>query len=235
MDISQRSRSLAIATSSAAREAETTASQSILSRWTSSTPAASNLANLELELKTLEAMEGQMVKDVAVLRKRKEMREMGRSVKGRIWLAAGWALSVYCVWRVFIVRRNLTRREYSLILILQSCINLIFGYSQRHHHAPLPIDADGTVIVPEARGTDLLTSLLGRLAELLHVQLDIATWSRLIGLVLIGSIILANMRNVLGSVSRIFKATSAGVSASFMLLFLAQLMVSPLLFARGSR
>lgn len=103
MDISQRSRSLAIATSSAAREAETTASQSILSRWTSSTPAASNLANLELELKSLEAMEGQMVKDVAVLRKRKELREMGRSVKGRIWLAAGWALSVYCVWRVFIV------------------------------------------------------------------------------------------------------------------------------------
>lgn len=43
------------------------------------------------------------MKDVAVLKKRKQMREMGRTVQGRLWLAAGWALSVYCVWRVFIV------------------------------------------------------------------------------------------------------------------------------------
>lgn len=104
MDIQQRTRSLALATSSAAREAETTASQSILSRWTSSTPAASHLASLEVELKCLEGMEGQMVKDVALLRKRKELREMGRTMKGRVWLALGWALSIYCVWRVFIVR-----------------------------------------------------------------------------------------------------------------------------------
>lgn len=93
-------------------------------------------------------------------------------------------------------------------------------------------------------GTDLITSLLGRLAHILNIDFDIATWSRMIGLVLIGSIIVANMRNVLGSVSRvstvpsvdstsiltpirlqIFKATSTGISASFMLLFLAQLMV----------
>lgn len=44
-----------------------------------------------------------MVNEVATLKRRKELRELGRSFKGRLWLAAGWALSVYCVWRVFIV------------------------------------------------------------------------------------------------------------------------------------
>lgn len=112
-------------------------------------------------------------------------------------------------------------------------------------------DVDMVTPPPSSPGTDLITSLLSRLALLLNVELDIAAWSRLIGLIAIGSIILANMRNVLFSVNRvssqsaraghapnatqpnlsrpaqIFKATSAGVSASFMLLFLAQLMVSP--------
>lgn len=104
MEISQRTRSLNLATSAAARESAASASQSILSRWTSSTPAATHLASLERELAGLNAMEGQMMSDVATLKKRKEMRELGRRFKGRLWLAAGWALSVYCVWRVFIVR-----------------------------------------------------------------------------------------------------------------------------------
>ncbi|KAL8277334.1 hypothetical protein RQP46_010287 [Phenoliferia psychrophenolica] len=208
LDIQQRTKALQAATQSAHLEAEETASQSVFSRWTSSTPHAANLASLQVELQAMEGMELQMVRDVAVLRKRKELREMGRTFKGRLWLAAGWALSVYCVWRVFV-----------------SCINLVFGYSQKRHHTPSTPPADGSPLPPEAhQGTDVLTSLLGRLAVLLDLDLDIATWSRLIGLALIGGIIMANMRNVLGSVSRIFKATSTGVSASFMLLFLAQLM-----------
>jgi hypothetical protein len=88
----------------------------------------------------------------------------------------------------------------------QSCINLIFGYSQARPLAPtLPL-GEGEMpldIAPTAEGTDLITSLLGRLALVLKLDLDIAVWSRLIGLVLIGSIILANMRNVLASVSRV--------------------------------
>lgn len=48
-----------------------------------------------------------------------------------------------------------------------------------------------------------MTSLLSRLVEILHLDLDVAVWSRMIGLILIGSIIMANMRNVLGSVSRV--------------------------------
>ncbi|KAM0752890.1 hypothetical protein T439DRAFT_184970 [Meredithblackwellia eburnea MCA 4105] len=200
LDLQQRTKSLSLATQNASLEAEATAMQSVFSRWTSSTPAAAHLASLQIEVKAMENMETQMVRDVAIMRRKKELRELGRSFKGRLWLAAGWALSIYCVWRVFV-----------------SCINLVFGYSQKHHRSPGQDTG-------ESAGTDLITSLLSRLALLLNIDIDIASWSRLIGLALIGGIILANMRNVLGRVSRIFKATSTGLSASFMLLFLALLM-----------
>ncbi|GAA5876179.1 hypothetical protein JCM16303_007046 [Sporobolomyces ruberrimus] len=207
LDLQQRLRSLKLAQGSAQREADSAASQSLLSRLASSSPAAAHLKSLEIEVNAMESVEQQMVKDVATLKRRKMLREMGRSWKGRLWLFVGWLFSLYCVWRVFV-----------------SGINLIFGYSRRSHQSLANAnDTSG------AQGTDLITSLLTRIAVGLNVEIDIATWSRLIGLALIGGIILANMRNVLGSVSRIFKATSTGISASFMLLFLAQLMAIYLL------
>ncbi|BGP53009.1 hypothetical protein JCM8202_004093 [Rhodotorula sphaerocarpa] len=208
LDLRQRSRALELAKGSAAREADEAASRSLLSRWTSSAPAASQLKTLELEVGALEKMERQMAEDVSRLRKRKAARELSRSFIGRAWLLVGWLFSLYCVWRVFI-----------------SCINLLFGYSRRTHQRQDSADPSSA----PNQGTDLLTSLLSRLAVLLNMEIDVASWSRMIGLVLIGGILLANIRNVLGSVSRSFKATSMGVSASFMLLFLAQLMAIYLL------
>ncbi|GAA5896563.1 Golgi pH regulator family protein [Sporobolomyces salmoneus] len=208
LDLQQRLRSLKLAQGSAQREADSAASQSLLSRLASSNPAAAHLKSLEIEVAAMESVEEQMVRDVATLKRRKMMREMGRSWKGRLWLFFGWLFSLYCVWRVFV-----------------SGINLIFGYSRRSHQSAQKTDDPSS----GAQGTDLVTSLLTRVVVMLDIELDIATWSRLLGLVLIGGIILANMRNVLGSVSRIFKATSTGISASFMLLFLAQLMAIYLL------
>ncbi|GAA5850559.1 hypothetical protein JCM9279_007540 [Rhodotorula babjevae] len=215
LDLQQRNRSLALARGSAAREAESAAGQSLLSRWTTTSPAATQLKSLELEVSAMQKMERQMTQDVHRLKMRQTMRERGRSWRGRLWLAIGWLFSLYCVWRVF-----------------TSCINLIFGYTRKsHQHATVPIEggADGERPPTQVEGTDLFTSLLTRVAVGLDVELDVATWSRMLGLVLIGGILLANMRNVLSSVSRIFKATSMGMSASFMLLFLAQLMAVYLL------
>lgn len=154
-----------------------------------------------------------MMRDLIKNKKRKELREMGRTFKGRIWLVAGWCLSVYCVWRVFFVGLFYTPlySRYSSDFgfeLKQSCINLIFGYSQGRpspSSSPLDIPLSSEIPPPSSvpAGTDLLTSLIGRLAVVLDIDLDIATWSRLIGLVLVGSIILANMRHVLGSISRV--------------------------------
>ncbi|KAK4058131.1 hypothetical protein OIO90_000870 [Microbotryomycetes sp. JL221] len=205
LDLQQRYRSLELAKGAAKREADSAAASSMLSRLTSSSPAATHLKSIEVEVKAMEAVEASITNDVATLKRRKELRDMGRTVKGRVWLAAGWALSVYCVWRVF-----------------TACLNLVFGYS-RQHHRHQDIDGDASE-VGAVEGTDLITSLLSRLASLLEIDLDIQVWSRLVGLVLLGSIILANMRNVLTSVSRVLRAASSGISVAFMLLFLAQLM-----------
>ena len=52
------------------------------------------------------------------------------------------------------------RRE--LTLFAQSCVNLVFGYSQRHHHVRPVLGEDAEPASPEdsPSGTDLLTSLL---------------------------------------------------------------------------
>lgn len=107
LDLQQRNRSLTLAQGAAQREADTNAAQSLLTRLTASTPAAAHLKSLEMEVGALGAIEAQITKDVATLKRRKMLRELGRSVKGRMWLAAGWALSVYCVWRVFTVSLHL--------------------------------------------------------------------------------------------------------------------------------
>lgn len=104
LDLRQRHRSLALSQGSAAREAESAAGQSLLARWTSTSPAATQLKTLELEVSAMEKMERQMTHDVQRLKRRKAMRERGRSWKGRVWLAVGWLFSLYCVWRVFTVR-----------------------------------------------------------------------------------------------------------------------------------
>ncbi|KAK4054804.1 hypothetical protein OIV83_000728 [Microbotryomycetes sp. JL201] len=195
LDLQQRYRSMELAKGAAQRESDSAATTSLLSRLTSANPAATHLKSLETEIKAMEIVEANITKDVATLKRRKELRDMGRTFKGRLWLAAGWLLSVYCVWRVF-----------------TACVNLIFGYTRTvHRHSEASAATEG------AEGTDLLTSLLSRLASLLEIDIDIAMWSRLLGLVLLGSIILANMRNAL-------KAASSGISVAVMLLFLAQLM-----------
>lgn len=103
LDLQQRSRALQLAEGSAQREAESSAGQSLLSRLTSNTPAAAHLKSLQLEVKALGAVEQQMMSDISILKRRKQLKELGGTFKGRLWLAAGWAFSVYCVWRVFIV------------------------------------------------------------------------------------------------------------------------------------
>lgn len=103
MDLHSRQRSLELATHATAREAEQSSSRSLLARWTASSPAAKHQAGLQVEVAALSSLEAQMARDVVGIRRRKEMAEMGRTARGRLWLFLGWLLSVYCMWRVFIV------------------------------------------------------------------------------------------------------------------------------------
>jgi hypothetical protein len=100
-----------------------------------------------------------------------------------------------------------------LTTLQQALINLIFGSAMSSGSG-------------RSSPVDVTSAILGRIAKALGLDIDVHTYSKAIGLVLTGGIILVNINAVLGYVSRAFRATSAGVSASFMLLFLSQLMVS---------
>lgn len=102
-------------------------------------------------------------------------------------------------------------------LTSQSLLNLVFGSALQSGSG-------------RSTPTDVTSAILSRVAEALGLEIDVHTWSKAVGLILTGSIILVNINAVLGYVSRAFRATSAGVSASFMLLFLSQLMVSDSLY-----
>lgn len=75
--------------------------------------------------------------------------------------------------------------------------------------------------------TDVVTYLLARVLGTFQIELDISTLSRLVGLVLIGSIIVVNLRASLVWVHRAFSRLGSGglISTPFMLLILGQLMV----------
>lgn len=196
--------------SASARHSDAPPSSGWSSWWSSSSASSREAFEQRAQFDGLERVERQLARDVVRLKRRRELALMRRTLQGRIWLAAGWLLSVYCVWRVFI-----------------SAVNLIFGYS--HTAASAPPESQPDLPPATSRGSDLVTSLLGRLAHALQIEIDVQSWSRMLGLLLVGGIILANLRVVLGSISRVFRATHSGLGASFMLLFLAQLLAVYLL------
>jgi hypothetical protein len=93
----------------------------------------------------------------------------------------------------------------------QSGVNLLFGYSSAQRERG---GAD----------EDLAGQLLRHAIRLTGLHIDASQWAPVLSLALIGAIIAANLRAVLAQVSRVLHATSAAVSASFLLLCLAQLM-----------
>ncbi|CAO1635962.1 unnamed protein product [Parajaminaea phylloscopi] len=76
---------------------------------------------------------------------------------------------------------------------------------------------------------DLISTLLARLLRVFGIDIDVATWSKQISLLLVGVLIVARLRVVLNYIARFFRAASSGASTSFLLLFLSQVLVIYLL------
>lgn len=102
-DIYTRTRSLATAQNEAITESNNFNKSSMLTRWTQSKPFAEQCKLLEIELKAMEEVESEMRNELMEKKMRREIVVLNTTFKGKIWLALGWALSVYCVWRIFIV------------------------------------------------------------------------------------------------------------------------------------
>ncbi|KAH7924192.1 hypothetical protein BV22DRAFT_1196119 [Leucogyrophana mollusca] len=160
----------------------------------------SQLSSLQQEVAGLQALESQMTMRLSALKRNRRAAEFADSFKGKA-LSRTWA--VYCVARV-----------------CSSIINI----------ASPPSSATS----PSSYG-DIMAHVLAYLVSLLplvpegettggNLHIDVPSLSRQISLALVGVIILSSVRVVLRGVTRAFRITSRNVSASLMLLVLAQLM-----------
>ena len=66
----------------------------------------SEIKSLEGEIAGLEALDSQMSNDLQLMRRRKEISEMGKTWSGKIRQAMGWMFSLYCVYRIIMVRQE---------------------------------------------------------------------------------------------------------------------------------
>ncbi|KAH9819660.1 Abscisic acid G-protein coupled receptor-domain-containing protein [Melampsora americana] len=185
----------------ASQSAEGPSSSGIMSLLT-----GTRSSQLQLELSGVEALERQMTADLTSMKQRKAFAEYSRTLPGILLNCANWTLSVYCIYRLFM-----------------ACVNLIFGYVR-----PTGAGNTGNARSPT---TDVVTYLLARVLGTFQIELDLSTLSRLVGLVLIGSIIVVNLRASLVWVHRAFSRLGSGglISTPFMLLILGQLMAMYLL------
>ncbi|KAF8550656.1 hypothetical protein OG21DRAFT_1598765 [Imleria badia] len=155
--------------------------------------------SLQQEIIGLQALESQMTTRVAALKRNRENSEFALSIRGII-LSRVWA--VYCVCRVFSASAR-------------SVMNLL---------SPPPSTDDKT-----SSYGDIIAHIFAYLVSLLpaatgKLSIDVPSLSRQISLFLVGAIILSSVRVVLRGVTRAFRITSRNISASLMLLLLAQLM-----------
>lgn len=72
---------------------------------------------------------------------------------------------------------------------------------------------------------DVISTLLAQtLHTLFSLEIDVATWSKQISLLFVGVLILGRLRVILNYLAQFFRAASAGISTSFLILFLAEIM-----------
>lgn len=62
-------------------------------------------SHLHLELSGVEALERQMTSDLNAMKQRKAYAEYSRTLPGILLNCANWSLSVYCIYRLFMVRQ----------------------------------------------------------------------------------------------------------------------------------
>ncbi|KAF8991314.1 Abscisic acid G-protein coupled receptor-domain-containing protein [Cyathus striatus] len=151
--------------------------------------------SLSQEIAGLTALEHQMTINVSSLREARAHEKFRKTFKGRAYACIGVLWAGYCVVRVCTAIYNLTL-------------------------APTRSASNST------NNADIIAQLLA--LPLSHLfpdtKIDVASLARQVSLVLVGMLILASIRRVLGGVTSVLRVASRSMAASFMLLLLAQLM-----------
>ncbi|KAL0575276.1 hypothetical protein V5O48_006693 [Marasmius crinis-equi] len=161
--------------------------------------------DLALELKDLQALESEMSLNLEDLRSRYARVEFASTFRGRILTVCGKVFAGYCV-----------------IGIISAIINLTIP-----HFLLTTKTRPNPTSTPSTNYPDLITKVIGDLLALTSANVDVETVGsvmRQISLVLVGVIVGNSLRVVLRAVTTALRVTSKSLSASLMLLILAQLM-----------
>lgn len=89
-------------------------------------------------------------------------------------------------------------RFWLTVICTQSCVNLLFG----HYFTD---DSGGS---QRKAPSDFASAIFSYLANAFGWNIDVHTWSKIAGLILVGSIIMVNLNFVLGYVSRVSAVTA---------------------------
>lgn len=81
----------------------------------------------------------------------------------------------------------------------------------------------------DAAPPDVVSLMLAHIVRLFKFDINLDAWTRIFGLLFVGALILIRMRVVLANLSTFFRAASAGTSTSFLLLFVAEVLIIYLL------
>lgn len=152
----------------------------------------SALTALQSEISAMQSLEAQLVQDIHSMEQRKRTLELSGTLKGKFLALIGYLFTWYCVARVVL-----------------SAISLLFGLDREANQKM--DDVDGDTRPPQ----NVLSSLLGAVVSVVGLNVDVATWSRLVSLALIGVIILVNMRVVLSSIYRVSNFLHGRLTSSF--------------------
>ncbi|KAM6493159.1 G protein-coupled receptor 89 [Amanita muscaria] len=179
----------------AARKPDSSADRTWLSRVSATFRPGSEL---DQEIRGLEALEYEMVRKVEALRDARDAAKFSSSWRGRAFRVVGYLFAIYCVVRILSALANL------------------FIPSQR-------------LASSETTYSDIISELVVYVLSWIYTKRsirleDVTPIARQLSLVFVGIMILTSVRLVLRGVTRALRVTSRNLSASLMLLILAQLM-----------
>ncbi|KIL64585.1 hypothetical protein M378DRAFT_186676 [Amanita muscaria Koide BX008] len=155
-------------------------------------------SELDQEIRGLEALEYEMVRKVEALRDARDAAKFSSSWRGRAFRVVGYLFAIYCVVRILSALANL------------------FIPSQR-------------LASSETTYSDIISELVVYILSWIYTKRsirleEVTPTARQLSLVFVGIMILTSVRLVLRGVTGALRVTSRNLSASLMLLILAQLM-----------
>lgn len=189
-------------------------SSSGLFSWNLFSSSRTDFNVLREEISSLEELSRHLFLEIVELRNMQERAEWSRTWKGIYFNFLGYFFSIYCCWKIFIVRPQpailpnihpyrLLTKPNSVFTSFQCTFNIV-------------LDRVGRVD-PVTRGLEICVHWMG-------LEIDVRFWSQHVSFILVGCIVVTSIRGLLLTLTKFFYAISSSKSSNIIVLVLAQIM-----------